>query len=70
MPGKGVFADVQRFIDDHAACGPVTRIAHPPTASGYRIKVMCACGEVFDRWVTPEAARHDLIHSNLLACSN
>jgi hypothetical protein len=70
MAAKGVFADVQRFIEAHAVCGHVTRIAHPPTASGYRIKVACVCGEVFDRWVTPEAARHDLIHSSLLACSN
>jgi len=66
----GVFEDVQRFIEAHARCGEVTRMAQPPTARGYRIVVTCACGEVFERWVTPEAARHDLIHSSLLANSN
>jgi len=66
----GVFEDVQRFIAAHARCGQVTRIAHPPTANGYRIVVKCTCGGIFDRWVTPEAARHDLIHSSLLASAN
>ena len=66
----GVYEDVQRFIAAHAACGEVARTAEPPTAQGYRIVVTCRCGEVFDRWVTPEAARHDLIHSSLLASAN
>jgi len=66
----GVYADVQRFISAHAKCGECSRTAEPPTAAGYRIVVSCPCGEVFDRWVTPAAARHDLIHSNLLASSN
>jgi hypothetical protein len=66
----GVYEDVQRFIAAHAACGEVARTAEPPTAQGYRIVVTCPCGEVFDRWVTPEAARHDLIHSSLLASAN
>ena len=66
----GVFEDVQRFIEAHARCGQVTRVAYPPTANGYRIMVKCPCGAVFDRWVTPEAARHDLIHSSLLASTN
>ena len=66
----GVYEDVQKFIAAHAACGEVSRVAEPPTAHGYRIMVTCCCGEAFERWVTPEAARHDLIHSSLLASAN
>ncbi len=66
----GVYEDVRRFIEAHEGCGRVTRTAHPPTPKGYRIVVTCACGEVFDRWVTPAAARHDLVYSGLLASSN
>jgi len=32
-----------------------------PTADGYRLTVGCACGVVFDRWVTPEEADADLL---------
>ena len=66
----GVYEDVRRFITAHEGCGAVARTAEPPTAKGYRIMVTCRCGEIFDRWVTPEAARHDLIHSSLLASAN
>jgi hypothetical protein len=30
----------------------------------------CSCGDVLDRFVTPEAARHDLIYSSLLVLPN
>jgi hypothetical protein len=66
----GVYEDLQRFIAAHEQCGEVTRTAQPPTPKGYRIKVACPCGDVFERWVTPEAARYDLVHSSLLASSN
>ena len=66
----GVFDDIQKFIAAHRPCGEVTGRAHPPTSNGYRIWVVCTCGDILDRWVTPEAARYDLIHSNLLALPN
>ena len=66
----GVYEDIRQFIAAHELCGEATRMAHPPTRSGYRLMVACPCGEVLDRWVTPEAARYDLVHSNLLTSSN
>jgi hypothetical protein len=67
---EGVFDDIQRFIEAHRPCGEVTGRAHPPTSKGYRVWVVCSCGDILDRFVTPEAARHDLIYSNLLALPN
>jgi hypothetical protein len=66
----GVFDDIQKFIEAHRPCGEVTGRAQPPTSDGYRVWVVCICGDILDRWVTPEAARYDLIHSNLLALPN
>ncbi|HYE94243.1 MAG TPA: hypothetical protein VEA38_24630 [Terriglobales bacterium] len=48
----------------------MTKEAGRPSADGYRIHVACPCGALLDRWVTPEDARHDLVHSNLLAGRN
>ena len=66
----GIYPEVQHFLEVHRACGEVTKEAGRPTADGYRIYVACACGAVLDRWVTPEDARHDLVHSSLLAGRN
>ena len=67
----GIYPEVQRFLETHRdCCGEVTKEAGRPTADGYRIYVACPCGAVLDRWVTPEAARHDLVHSSLLAGRN
>ncbi len=66
----GIFADIQKFIEEHHDCGDLARHALPPTLDGYRVMLACSCGETFDRWVTPEAARHDLIYSNLLVVPN
>jgi len=66
----GIFEDIQKFIDDHRPCGEVSGRAHPPTANGYRVWMACSCGDVLDRFVTPEAARHDLIYSSLLVLPN
>lgn len=66
----GIFGDVQRFLAEHRGCGEVTKEAGRPSADGYQIHVACPCGAVLDRWVTPAAARHDLVHTNLLASRN
>jgi hypothetical protein len=63
----GIYPEVLRFLRAHRDCGEVTKKAGRPTADGYRIYVACPCGAILDRWVTPAAARHDLVHSALLA---
>ena len=49
------------------ACGELTWWTTPATADGYRVRVTCPGGAVFDRWVTLEEAEKDLIRSGLLA---
>lgn len=66
----GVYSDIQQFIETHKACGKVTGQVQTPTAEGYCVSVTCACGEQMSRWVTPEAARQDLIFSSLLCSPN
>lgn len=66
----GVYNEVQQFIESHKACGKVTGQVQPPSADGYAVFVTCDCGEKFSRWVTPEAARYDLIFSTLLCSMN
>ena len=66
----GIYEDIQKFIEDHRPCGEVTGRTQPPTVKGYRVCMTCTCGDVLDRWVTPEAARHDLIYSSLLVFPN
>jgi hypothetical protein len=39
----------------------MTGNATQPAWNGYRLTVACACGVVFDRWVTPEQADADLL---------
>ena len=66
----GIFEEIQKFAEEHRPCGEVTCRAHPPTVKGYRVWMLCTCGDRLDRWVTPEAARHDLIYSSLLVLPN
>ena len=39
----------------------MTGDATEPTPNGYRLTVACACGAVFERWVTPQEADADLL---------
>ena len=48
----------------------VKKEAGRPSVDGYLIHVACPCGAVLDRWVTPEDARHDLVHTTLLSGRN
>ncbi|MBI2217275.1 MAG: hypothetical protein HYU51_08260 [Candidatus Rokubacteria bacterium] len=69
----GAFVDLQRFINDHRTCGtdPVAvDTPEPPTREGYRLRALCTCGAVLDRWVSPADARHDFIFTTLLSSLN
>jgi len=49
-------ADLEAFVCDHRPHSGTTGDATEPTANGYRLTVACACGVVFERWVTPADA--------------
>lgn len=66
----GIYPEILRFLETHRDCGEVTKEAGRPRADGYQIHVACPCGAVLDRWVTPEDARHDLVHTSLLSAPN
>jgi hypothetical protein len=70
MARTSVYNEIQRFIELHRVCGEVTGNVQAPTAEGYAVCVTCACGDELSRWVTPEAARYDLIYSTLLCSVN
>lgn len=67
---RGVFENLERFVAVHRACGTLTGGAEVPTPEGYLLWVVCSCGAVFGRWVTPEVAERDLVTSALLATPN
>ena len=54
------FADVEQFVHQHAGCGGLTPSAAPQPGGGFVLKLTCACGESFDRRVTPEEAKQPL----------
>jgi hypothetical protein len=49
------------FVPDHRAHGSLTANATQPVWNGYLLTVVCPCGVVFGRWVTPEEADADLV---------
>jgi hypothetical protein len=55
-----LLADLEEFVRDHQPHGGITGDATEPALNGYRLTVACACSVVFERWVTPEDAQHDL----------
>jgi len=57
-----LLTDLQAFIQEHRAHGPLTAHATEPAWNGYLLTVACPCGVVFERWVTPEDAELDLLH--------
>jgi hypothetical protein len=54
-------ADLEAFVHDHRSHGGLAGDATEPASNGYRLTVACACGVVFERWVTPEEADADLV---------
>jgi hypothetical protein len=55
-----LLADLEEFVRDHRPHGGMSGDATEPAPNGYRLTVACACGVVFERWVTPEYAADDL----------
>jgi hypothetical protein len=56
-----LLADLETFVRDHRPHGGMTGDATEPASNGYRLTVACACGVVFERFVTPADADADLI---------
>ena len=56
-----LLADLQGFVSDHGAHGPLAANATEPAWNGYLLTVACPCGVVFEQWVTPEEADADLV---------
>jgi hypothetical protein len=56
-----LLADLEAFVDDHRPHGAMTADATPPAWNGDLLTVVCSCGVVFERWVTPEDAEMDLL---------
>jgi len=54
------FADVEQFGHQHASHGGLTPSATPQPGGGFVLRLTCACGESFDRRVTPEEAKQPL----------
>jgi hypothetical protein len=55
------FAVLHEFVSNHRSHGPLTADATEPAWNGYQLTVVCLCGVVFGRWVTPEEADADLL---------
>jgi len=64
-----MFADLERFVAAHRPCGELTSEVGKP-AAGYALRVACACGAAFERWVMPETAEPDLLYSRLQTFPN
>jgi hypothetical protein len=62
-----LLVELEDFVEDHRLHGTLTADATEPAWNGYRLTVACACSVVFDRWVTPWDAEHDMICSALFA---
>ena len=56
-----LLSDLEEFVHDHRPHGGLSGEATEPSSNGYRLTVACACGVVFERWVTPEDAEMDLL---------
>jgi hypothetical protein len=53
------------FIEEHRPHGTLTGDATEPAWNGYMLTVACACGVVFQRWVTPGEAAWELVYTRL-----
>ena len=58
---KTLLADLQEFVHAHRPHDGMTADATEPEPNGYRLTVACACGVVFERWVTPRDPDADLV---------
>jgi hypothetical protein len=62
--------ELKAFVADHRAHGPIEAGANEPDAHGYRAWAVCACGALWQRWVTDADATWEMVTSDLLAGSN
>jgi len=53
--------ELSEFLSDHHPHGPLAADATEPAWNGYLLTVVCPCGVVFSRWITPEEADADLL---------
>ena len=58
-------ADLDHFGAVHRAHGHFAARVGDVTPNGYRLKVSCACGVTFERWVTPDDAVDDVLRARL-----
>jgi hypothetical protein len=56
-----LLAELEEFVREHRPHCGLTGDATEPASNGYRLTVACACGVVFERWVTPDDADADLV---------
>jgi len=56
-----LLADLEEFVRNHRPHGQMTGDTTEPAWNGYLLTVGCACGVVFERWVTPLEADLDLL---------
>ena len=55
-----ILHDLETFVLNHRQHGTMTADATEPAWNGYMLTVACACGVVFQRWITPLHAESDL----------
>jgi hypothetical protein len=56
-----LLANLEQFVRDHRPHGRMAGDATTPAWNDYVLTVMCPCGVVFKRWVTPQDADEDLV---------
>jgi len=56
-----LLTELEEFVRDRRQHGRMTADVTQPASNGYRLTVACACGVVFERWVTPEESDADLL---------
>jgi len=61
------FPEVEEFVQEHHQDGELTVWTTSPTRKGYRVRIACPCGVLFERWILPQDAGDDLLLSGLLA---
>jgi hypothetical protein len=65
-----MFESLELFVAAHRPCGELTSDVGELTDTSYHVRVLCWCGAVFERWVTPAMADRDLLRSSLVAFPN
>jgi hypothetical protein len=61
MGEPSLLEDLREFVALHRAHGELHAKAGESTPNGYRLKVACPCGVVFERWVASGDAAIDLV---------